>query len=34
MPVWTKIFFHECGDAYAQKAVLELEHYLKAIQAK
>ncbi len=32
MPVWTKIFAHECGDAYARKAISELEAYLKTIQ--
>ena len=32
MPVWAKIFAHECGGAYARQAVLELERTLKAIQ--
>ncbi len=34
MPVWTKIFAHECGDAYAHQAIIELEKFLKTIQEK
>ena len=34
MPAWTKIFAHECGDAYARRATFELEKYLKTIQEK
>ena len=34
MPVWTKIFAHECGDAYARHAITELEKFLKTIQEK
>ncbi len=33
MPAWTKIFAHECGEAYANQAVLELDKYLRTIQA-
>lgn len=32
MPVWAEIFAHECGDAYADQAVHELEEYLRTIQ--
>jgi len=32
MPMWTAIFAHECGDAYANQADRELEHYLRTIQ--
>ncbi len=32
MPVWAEIFAHECGDAYAKQAVLELERHLRTIQ--
>ena len=34
MPVWKKIFAHECGDAYARKAEIELENFLRMIQEK
>ncbi len=34
MPVWKKIFAHECGDAYARQALIELEKFLKTIQEK
>jgi putative copper resistance protein D len=34
MPVWAAIFAHECGAAYANQAVLELEKYVKTIQGK
>jgi putative copper resistance protein D len=34
MPVWKKIFAHECGDAYARQAEIELEKFLRVIQEK
>ncbi len=34
MPVWRKLFAHECGDAYARQALTELENFLKTIQEK
>ncbi len=34
MPVWRKIFAHECGEAYAQQAVIELEKFLTTLQEK
>jgi len=34
MPVWAKIFSHECGPAYARQAIIELERYLETIQQR
>jgi putative copper resistance protein D len=34
MPMWAKIFAHECGEAYGQQAVGELERYVEAIQSR
>ncbi len=34
MPVWRKLFAHECGDAYARQALIELEKFLRTIQEK
>lgn len=32
MPVWGKIFAHECGAAYSKQAVLKLERFVETIQ--
>jgi mono/diheme cytochrome c family protein len=34
MPKWTKIFAHECGVMYGQKATGELERYIETIQQR
>ncbi len=33
MPVWSKIFSHECGEEYGQQAIEEIRRYLETIQA-
>jgi mono/diheme cytochrome c family protein len=32
MPVWSKIFAHECGEAFAQEAVTAITQFIKEIQ--
>ena len=34
MPVWAKIFSHECGEDYGKRAVAEIERYIEAIQQR
>jgi mono/diheme cytochrome c family protein len=34
MPKWSKIFAHECGLTYGQKATVELERYIESIQQR
>jgi mono/diheme cytochrome c family protein len=32
MPLWAKVFSHECGPEYSRRAVVELKRYLETIQ--
>ncbi len=34
MPVWAKIFSHECGEDYGKRAVAAIERYIEAIQQR
>ncbi len=32
MPVWAKIFSHECGEAYGEQAIAAIKRYVAGIQ--
>ncbi len=34
MPMWDKIFSHECGEDYGKRAVTEIERYIDAMQQR
>ena len=34
MPMWSKIFAHECGEAYGQQAIAEIRRYIETIQVR
>ncbi len=34
MPMWTKIFSHECGEAYGRQAIGEIKRYIETIRAR
>ncbi len=34
MPMWAKIFSHECGEVYGEQAIASIKLYIEEIQAK
>lgn len=34
MPMWSKIFAHECGEAYGQQAIAEIRRYIETLQVR